>query len=342
MATATPDSRPTPERIFNALNAFQLTAALKTAIRMDLFSAIAEGHNQTATLAKRIGASERGARILTDYLTVHGFLGKADDVYALTPESAFFLDRKSPAYLGTISEFLVSDHGKKSFDLLPEAVRKGGTATPQGDNTKPQDEFWVSFARCMAPLAAPSAAFMAQVAGMSEQKPANILDVAASHGMFGITFARQNRQAHIAALDWPAVLEVAKENARAAGVAERFTFLPGSVFEADLGSGYDCVLLTNILHHFDTATNEKLLRRIHAALKPGGRALTLEFVPNEDHVSPPTSAAFGIVMLALTDAGDVFTFSEYDSMFRNAGFSKSTLYQLPNGPQQLVVSEKPQ
>ena len=78
MATATPDSRPTPERIFNALNAFQLTAALKTAIRMDLFSAIAEGHNQTATLAKRIGASERGARILTDYLTVHGFLGKAD------------------------------------------------------------------------------------------------------------------------------------------------------------------------------------------------------------------------------------------------------------------------
>src|SRR6516225_2148161 len=224
MATATPDSRPTPERIFNALNAFQLTAALKTAIRMDLFSAIAEGHNQTATLAKRIGASERGARILTDYLTVHGFLGKADDVYALTPESAFFLDRKSPAYLGTISEFLVSDHGKKSFDLLPEAVRKGGPATPQGDNTKPQDEFWVSFARCMAPLAAPSAAFMAQVAGMSEQKPAKILDVAASHGMFGITFARQNRQAHIAALDWPAVLEVAKENARAAGVAERFTF----------------------------------------------------------------------------------------------------------------------
>ena len=342
MATATPDARLTPEHIFNALTAFQSTAALKTAIEMDLFTAIAEGHNQAATLAKRIGAAERGARILADYLAVYGFLAKTGNVYALPPESALFLDRGSPAYLGTMSQFLASDRGKKSFDLLPEAVRKGGTAMREGDNTKPQDELWVSFARSMAPMTAPAAIFMAQVAGMPEQKPAKILDVAASHGMFGITFARQNPKAHIAALDWPAVLEVAKENARAAGVADRFTFLPGSVFDADLGAGYDFVLLTNLLHHFDKPTNEKLLRRIHAALKPGGRAITLEFVPNEDRVSPPTSAAFGIIMLTTTDSGDAYTLSEYDAMFRNAGFSKSTLYQLPNGPQQLVVSEKPE
>jgi ubiquinone/menaquinone biosynthesis C-methylase UbiE len=340
MATATSNARPTPERIFNTLNAFQDAAALKTAIQLDLFTAIAEGHNEAAALAKRIGAAERGARILADYLTVHGFLTKAGSVYALTPETALFLDRKSPAYLGTITGFLASDRGKKSFDLLPEAVRKGGTAMARGDNTEPQDEFWVSFAKSMAPLTAPAAAFMAEVARMSEAKPSKILDVAASHGMYGITFAKQNPHAHIAALDWPAVLEVAKENARAAGVADRFTFLPGSVFEADLGTGYDIVLLTNILHHFDTATNERLLRRIHAALKPGGRAMTLEFVPNEDRVSPPTSASFSIVMLTITDSGDAYTFAEYDSMFRNAGFSKSELHQLPNGPQQLVVSEK--
>jgi ubiquinone/menaquinone biosynthesis C-methylase UbiE len=340
MATAIPSTRPTPERIFNTLNAFQTTEALKTAIELDLFTAVAEGANHPAALAKRIGVAERGARILADFLTIHGFLTKEGAAYSLTPESALFLDRKSPAYLGTMTGFCANDQHKHRFERLTEAVRKGGSLIAESDNTKPQDSVWVAFAKSMAPMTGPSAAFMAEILGMSEHKPCKVLDVAASHGIFGITLARLNPNAHIVALDWPAVLEVTKENAQAAGVADRITLLPGSVFEADLGSGYDAVLLTNILHHFDPPTIEKMLRRIHSALKFGGRALTLEFVPNDDRISPPTAAAFSIIMLTGTEAGDAYTFSEYDAMFRNAGFSKSTLHQLPNSPQQLVVSEK--
>ena len=159
--------------------------------------------------------------------------------------------------------------------------------------------------------------------------------------MFGITFAKQNPQAQIVALDWPAVLEVTKENARMAGVAERVALLPGSALEADLGTDYDVVLLTNILHHFDKPTCEKLLRRMHGALKPGGRVITLEFVPNEDRISPPTAAGFSLIMLTGTAAGDAYTFSEYQEMFQQAGFQNSTLHELAAGPQQVLVSEKP-
>lgn len=339
MATESSIPGPTPERIFNTLNAYQSTAALKTAIEMDLFTAVGEGVNEPPSLARRLGAAERGVRILADYLTVQGFLAKQGARYALTPDTALFLDRKSPAYLGTMTGFLASDHGKQSFDRLAEAVRAGGSVMPQRDNTQPQDEIWVAFAKSMAPLTAPAAGFMAQLAGMQEQKVCKVLDVAASHGKFGIAFAQQNPNARIVALDWPSVLEVAKENARAAGVADRITWLPGSVFEAGLGNDYDFVLLTNILHHFDKPTIEKLLRRLHAALKPGGRVITLEFVPNEDRISPPTAAAFSIIMLTGTEAGDAYTFSEYEAMFRNAGFSGSTLHQVPNGPQQVIVSE---
>src|SRR6185369_2508977 len=96
----------------------------------------------------------------------------------------------------------------------------------------------------------------------------------------------------------------------------RFETIPGSAFTADFGSGYDLVLLTNFLHHFDVPTNEALLRKVHAALKPGGRAVTLEFVPNEDRVSPPVAAEFSLMMLGNTPAGDAYTFSELDRMFR--------------------------
>lgn len=341
MATPLTASRPTPERIFNTLNAYENTAVLKTAIELDIFTAIGEGANALAPLAARVNASERGVRILCDNLAILGFLTKEGERYALTQESALFLDRKSPACLASMSEFLGSPWHRRNFDSLTEAVRKGGTVSQSGDNTRPNDEIWILFARSMAPLTVPAAQFIAGLLRADKGQPARVLDIAAGHGMYGITLARKNPRAEIVAVDWPGVLQVAQENARKFGVADRYTVRPGSAFETDLGSGYDFVLLTNIFHHFDVPACEKLMRRVHAALKPGGQAITLEFVPNEDRVTPPTTARFSLVMLANTDAGDAYTFSEYEKMFRNAGFAKSSLHPVPEMPQQVVVSEKP-
>ncbi|MGH9677626.1 MAG: SAM-dependent methyltransferase, partial [Candidatus Acidiferrum sp.] len=230
---------------------------------------------------------------------------------------------------------------KKNVEAMTAAVRKGGTAGVQGDNSKPQDEVWVAFARSMAPLTIPAANFISEMIGAAEGRPCRVLDIAAGHGNYGITIAKKNPSAHIVAVDWPSVLAVAKENAEKAGISSRYTTLPGSAFEADLGSGYDYVLLTNIFHHFDRPTCEKLMRRVHAALKPGGKAITLEFVPNEDRVSPPAAAAFSINMLVGTDAGDAYTLAEYEKMFQNAGFANTTLHAVVGMPQQVLISGKP-
>ncbi len=340
MATPSQSQRPSPERVFGVLNAFHSSAALKTAIELGIFTTIAEGADRANAIAQRVNAAERGVRILCDYLTIHGFLTKTEDRYALTQESAIFLNRHSPAYMGTLADFLASEAHKRDFDALTASVRKGGTAVAQGDNTKPNDELWVSFARTMAPLTTVSAGFIAELAGAKEGEACKVLDIAAGHGMFGITIAKQNPNAQITAVDWAPVLAVAKENAAAAGVADRVSLRPGSAFEADLGNSYDIVLLTNIFHHFDIPTCEKLMRRVHAALKPGGKAITLEFVPNEDRITPPMAAAFSLIMLAETDAGDAYTFSQYEKMFRNVGFVKTTLHPVPDMPQQVLLSEK--
>ncbi len=340
MAASTPTSRPTPERIFNTMIAFQETEALKAAIELDIFTAIADGANTAASLAAKTGASERGMRSLCDYFTVKEFLTKKGEHYALTQESALFLNRHSPACLGTMIHFLASPWSRNNFGALAEAVRKGGTASETGDHTKAHEEIWVNFARSMAPLTVPAAEFIAGLTGAAEGKPCKVLDIAAGHGMYGITVAKRNPNAQIVAVDWPAVLEVAKENAAKFGVAERYTTRPGSAFEVEFGDGYDFVLLTNIFHHFDEPTCEKLMRRVHAALKPTGKAITLEFVPNEDRISPPMAAAFSLVMLAATDAGDAYTFGQYEKMFRNAGFARTSLHSVPDTPQQVLLSEK--
>jgi hypothetical protein len=82
------------------------------------------------------------------------------------------------------------------------------------------------------------------------------------------------------------------------------------------------------------------MRRVHAVLKPGGKAITLEFIPNEDRVTPAIPAAFSLVMLAGTDSGDVYTFAQYEKMFGNSGFVNTALHPVPNMPQTVLVSVK--
>ena len=100
------------------------------------------------------------------------------------------------------------------------------------------------------------------------------------------------------------MLAVAAENARRADVAERYALNPGSAFDVPWGGPYDIVLLTNFLHHFDVPTCEQLAAKAYAALAPGGRALTLEFIPEPDRITPPSTANFALVMLATTAHGD--------------------------------------
>jgi ubiquinone/menaquinone biosynthesis C-methylase UbiE len=338
---ATPSAtKPSPERIYSLFNAFQHTAALHTGIELDVFTAIGSGANTPALLAAKTGAAERGLRILCDYLTILGLLDKEDGAYSLTLDSAVFLDRQSPACLAPVAGFLGAEWHSQNIKSLTAAVRKGGTVGVHGDNTRPQDEVWVTFARSMAQLTAPAANFIAHLLGAPEGQPCTVLDIAAGHGMYGITIARKNPNARIIAVDWPAVLSVAEENAHQAGVADRYATRPGSAFETDLGTGFDFVLLTNIFHHFSPAQCETLMRRVHAALKPEGQAVTLEFVPNEDRVTPPAAAAFSLNMLVGTDAGDAYTFSEYERMFANAGFTNTTLHDVPNMPQRVLLSGK--
>ncbi|HEY0385044.1 MAG TPA: class I SAM-dependent methyltransferase [Pyrinomonadaceae bacterium] len=334
-------SEPSPLLFMDAVNAYQRSAAIKAAVELDIFTHIAAGETTAREIAEATAADERGVRILCDYLTIIGFLTKQDGHYQLTQDSAVFLDRRSPAFVGGAIEFLLSPMLIEGFRDLTTAVRQGGTALPEAGSIAPEHPVWVKFARAMAPMMAAPAQLMAQTISQTvEQRKLKILDIAAGHGVFGIAMARQFPEAEIVALDWPHVLEVASENARAAGISDRYSLLPGSAFAVDYGDGYDLILLTNFLHHFDPQTCEALLRKVHAALAPGGRAVTLEFVPNEDRVSPPIPAAFSMMMLSGTAGGDAYTFPELERMFKGAGFAQSELHEIPASPSRLVISRK--
>jgi 2-polyprenyl-3-methyl-5-hydroxy-6-metoxy-1,4-benzoquinol methylase len=326
-----------PELFFETANSYQKSAALKTAVELELFTLIAEGAT-AQDLAHRSGASQRGLRVLCDFLVINGFLQKQGDTYQNTPASAVFLNKKSPAYIGSAVEFMLSHELVSTFDHLTETVRKG-TFISEG-LIAPENPVWVTFARSMTPITASVADQLTKLTSIPVDKALRVLDIAAGHGMFGIAFARRYPKAEIYALDWKNVLELAEENAEKAGVRNRFHKISGSAFDVELGTDYDVALITNFLHHFDQETCVKFLKRIFTALGPKGKAIILEFVPNEDRVTPKLAASFAMIMLAETPGGDAYTFRELEKMHLNAGFARCTLHQLEQSIQSAIVAEK--
>jgi 2-polyprenyl-3-methyl-5-hydroxy-6-metoxy-1,4-benzoquinol methylase len=325
---------------FDTISAYHRTEALRAAIELDLFTLMAAGRQTAAELASACQASPRGIRILADYLTILGFLHKLGDRYELTGDSKVFLDRASPAYLGGALSFLLAPGMRENFQALTAAVRRGGTAVSDEGTVSHDNPIWVDFARAMAPMMQMPAQLLAGLVGGDTEQPLRVLDVAAGHGLFGVAIANRYRQTHVTALDWPNVLAVAAENARRAGVAQRYAVCPGSAFDVAWGGPYDIVLLTNFLHHFNAPTCEQLAAKAYAALAPGGRAVTLEFIPEPDRISPPATASFALVMLATTAHGDAYTFAELQAIFASAGFARSEFQALPPTTQQAVVSYK--
>jgi ubiquinone/menaquinone biosynthesis C-methylase UbiE len=329
---------PNPGTIFETVNSYLNTAALKAAVELGLFTAISQGASTATEIAAKCGASARGTRILADFLTILGLLGKESDRYSLSPAAAAFLVADSPAYMGGTLKFLLSDYVVQAFSDLATTVRNGRTILKGQGTVEPDNEVWREFARAMVPMMMPAAQFLASHA--PREGALKVLDIAAGHGMFGIHCALRNPEAQVYALDWPAVLDVADENAKKMGVGDRVHRIEGDAFTVDMGSAYDMVLIPNFLHHFDEPTNVSFLKRVYAALKPGGRVLTLEFVPNEDRVTPANQASFALMMLGTTASGDAFTFSELSRMASAAGFARSEWMDVPQSPERLVISYK--
>jgi len=326
-----------PGIVYEMLQAHQRTAALKSAIDLDIFRAVGQGQGDVASIARHAKASERGIRILCDFLVINGVLAKDNGHYKHTPSSAAFLDPASPACMASMADFISSPEFMESMSHLTDIVRAGRTHLPGQGTVEPENPLWVEFAEKMAPMMGPMAAPLGKIVLNGSDGPVRVLDIAAGHGLFGIEIAKQNPNAKVTGLDWAPVLRVALKNAEKAGVKDRYDMLPGSAFEVDFKGPYDAVLLTNFLHHFDKPTNVGLLKKVRAALKPGGRAATLEFVPNPDRVSPPMPAAFSLTMLVSTESSDAYTFAELKAMYDEAGFKNATAHPIPMSPHTVVM-----
>src|SRR5579883_1043801 len=184
----------TPAIVFEMLQAHQRTSALKAAIDLDVFRAVGEGPGDVASIARHCAASERGIRILCDFLTINGVLVKENGHYKHSQASAMFLDPRSPASLASIAQFLANPAMREPYANLAEIVKSGRTNLPGDGSVEPENPIWVQFAETMAPMMAPMTGPLGNIVLEGLSGPVRVLDIAAGHGLFGIEIAKQNAQ----------------------------------------------------------------------------------------------------------------------------------------------------
>jgi ubiquinone/menaquinone biosynthesis C-methylase UbiE len=306
-----------PEPIFDLLLAYRVAAALRTAIELDYFSALAEGQVTAPRIAKSRGGTERSVRILLDALaaTAPEVLKKSGSRYRLTPLSRRYLVGSSPEFVGAFIPLLSHKTMWDGFRDLPLAVRLGTSVLEKNAHAKDQT-FWEDFARSTRAEAIPKA--MAMLRMLKWVPPGcEVLDLACGSGGYGGTFARCIPGAKVTLLDQPNVLAVTRTL-----VEGPVQFLEGDLFETPYGGPYDLVIASHVFHHFDPQQCELLASKMAGALKPGGRLVIQEFVADEKRTSRPQALLFALTMLVWTRSGDAYAYSDYRRWLRRAGLRK--------------------
>jgi ubiquinone/menaquinone biosynthesis C-methylase UbiE len=307
---------------------------LGAAIEHRIFDLLADGAKTAAEVSRENGASLRGVRAIMNALVGFELLKKDDEGrYSLTPESAAFLVRKNPGYLGGILR-----HGDQLIPRwlpLSEIVKTGKPATAvnqEGDGSA----FFVDFVEDLFPVGYPSAKALAAAFPQARK----VLDVAAGSGVWSIPLAQNSKEVRVTALDWPGVLPATRRVTERMGVAGQYEFLAGDLNSADLGNGYDLATLGQILHSEGETHSRALLGRVFQALAPGGTIAIAEFIANEDRTGPPLAMLFAVNMLVNTEDGDTFTVTEISQWLREAGFVDPRTMEVP-APSPLILASKP-
>lgn len=318
----------TSDRIQDTLYAFMRSQILFTAIDLDVFSCIAEGDNRLETMQARLTLNERGLRLLLNGLVGIGFLKvSGGGVYSLPEDVAHFLVKPESTYIGGMVH-----HCKwlyENWSMLTDAVSSGQPVG--GAQSLAQLEIYFSeLVKGLYVSNYPTAQKLAEILEIgSAYRNLEVLDVAGGSAVWSIALLEKDAGSQATVLDFPSVTHVAESYVEQHGLSDRFRYWPGDLEAMDLdGARFDIVVMAHICHMLGPTASQKAFQKLKKVLKPGGRLVVVDFVPDDQRSKQGWPLVFGVNMLITTPEGDVFTGDEYTQWLQAAGFERITLQDI--------------
>lgn len=317
-----------PAMVMEDLTGAWRARTLVAGVELDVFRHIAAGKRTANEIAEAAGAPPRGITRLLDALTALGYLRKTGSRYGLQPVSAAFLVPGEKAYVGAMAHALSLTWD--AWKNLAEVVRSGRSADSVDVAEKGKKFFPKLVASIFPGNFAASNVALARFSAKDRREIHKILDVAAGSGAWSLAFALAIPEARVTTVDFPEMTPITRGFAEQFGVADRYAYLEGDLRHANFGQDtYDLIILGHIIHSEGEKRGKELLSKCYAALRPGGKLLIAEYVPNDARTGPAMPLLFGLNMLLQTEEGNVFTLRDYRIWLKAAGFRKVTTIPVP-------------
>lgn len=304
------------------------TCTLHAGVKLDIFTCLADAPISVPVLASRISADERGLEMLLQALTALELLEKKGDAFQSTSFSCRYLSKRSDSYMGHI--IMHHHHLVEGWSRLDEAVKSGAPVRRQSSHAtgaRERESFQMGMFN-LASLLAPQIAEKIDLRGRRR-----LLDLAGGPGTYAIHFCKQYPELSAVIYDLHTTRPFAEQTVNRYGLADRITFAGGGITSDDIGSGYDVIWISHLLHSEGPDTSAAVVAKAAAALNRDGLLLIQEFILDDNKTAPLFPALFSLNMLIGTPSGQAYSQQELASLMSGAGLAdiKRLPLDLPNG-----------
>jgi hypothetical protein len=326
--------------------AFWPSRTLLTAVKLGVFTELGKGPKTGTELRDSLGLHPRSTPDFFDTLVALKFLERDGDGeigrYRNTPETALFLDRTSPAFMGGFLE-MAHDRLYPFWGNLADGLRTGKAQNETKDGGKgvfeelySQPERLEQFMDAMAGISAGNFQALAEKFDFSKYK--TLTDVGGATGLLSMLVAKQNPHMTCTTTDLPAAVEIAEKKIAEAGMSDKVKAQPVDFFRDEFPKA-DVVTMGMILHDWNLEQKMMLIRKAYDALPEGGAFVVVENIIDDAR----RENAFGLMMSLnmLIEFGEAFDFTgaDFDGWCREVGFKRTEVVHLA-GPASAAVAYK--
>jgi SAM-dependent methyltransferase len=305
-----------PADITELANAFRASRIFLTAFELGIFSVLVDESKTSSDVASAVKTDSRATDRLMNALTAIGILEKKEGKFHNSPAASKFLVKGKPSYMGGLGHTV---NLWKSWNNMTESV-KCGTSVKVDESVNDRGEDWVySFIAAMHMRAKQMAPVIISMLDLKDVS--KVLDVGGGPGTFSFAFVDAKEGLKATVFDLPSVIPLTQKYIENEGYKGKVETLTGDYLNNDLGSGYDLLFLSAVIHSNSPEDNKILFSKCAKALNKNGQLVVLDYIMSEDRTTPALGAMFALNMLVNTKGGDTFTESEVKNWMAGTEFS---------------------
>ena len=323
-------------RLQKIAQAYWESAALMAAVELDLFTAIAHGHDTIPTLAKAVNISERNAERLATVLVAMTLLDRQDGRFSNAPDVQRFLVKDGDRYAGPW--ILFTKPRWEAFGRLSERLRDR-----EEKRLGAYVNFTVEDARryhaATYSIGMGAARLFSRNVDLTGRKL--LLDLGGGSGAYSIVATQTFPGLEAIVLDLPPVTVVADEYITANGAAGRVRTLPGDFTRTEFPQGVDVVVMASNLPQYEPDLIRLVVGKAFAALVPGGEMHLIGETLHDDRRGPLSAALWGLNEAVQGSTGLAHTESEVRGYLQGAGFVDVAVQPFVPGVLSRVTGRRP-